>query len=122
VDILNNEPIDIYVNPTYLPDAIASQYDKLWTAERMRRVIEAAKRNNIAVELNGRYRLPSLAFVKMAKQAGVKFTCGTNNDNRNVGRIDYCREMIQQAGLAWQDFWVPGGEKAVTRKASALRQ
>ncbi len=35
VDILETEPIDIYVNPTFLPAAIAAKYDALWTEERM---------------------------------------------------------------------------------------
>lgn len=39
--ILTTEPIDIYVNPTYLPEIIAADCEKLWTEERMRRVIEA---------------------------------------------------------------------------------
>jgi hypothetical protein len=33
--ILNNEPSDIYVNPMYLPDAMAEDYDELWTPERI---------------------------------------------------------------------------------------
>ena len=35
VGILNDEPIDIYVNPTYLPDVLAKEYDELWTPERL---------------------------------------------------------------------------------------
>ena len=45
VKILDTEPIDIYVNPTFLPDVIAAEYDALWTPERMDRVIAAAARN-----------------------------------------------------------------------------
>ena len=33
--ILAAEPIDIYVNPTYLPEEINSMYDELWTPERI---------------------------------------------------------------------------------------
>ena len=36
VGILEHEPIDIYVNPTFLPDQLAKDYDRLWTEERMR--------------------------------------------------------------------------------------
>ena len=43
VKIFNNEPINIYVNPTYLPEPMAGRYDQFWTTERMNRVIEAAK-------------------------------------------------------------------------------
>ena len=42
VHILDREPIDIYVNPTYLPEVIAGEYDRLWTPERVKRVIDAA--------------------------------------------------------------------------------
>jgi hypothetical protein len=31
VKILNDEPIDVYVNPTFLPETIARHYDQLWT-------------------------------------------------------------------------------------------
>ncbi|MCK4966334.1 DUF1080 domain-containing protein, partial [bacterium] len=39
--ILNNEPVDIYVNPTFIPDEINHIYDELWTEKRMDRVIKA---------------------------------------------------------------------------------
>ena len=59
VGILEREPIDIYANPTFLPDLIAKDYDRLWTEKRMMQVIGAAARNGVAIELNNRYRLPS---------------------------------------------------------------
>jgi hypothetical protein len=31
VGILENEPIDVYVNPTFLPEVIADDYETLWT-------------------------------------------------------------------------------------------
>ena len=43
VAILSHEPVDIYVNPTFLPECIAQEYDALWTKERMRKVIEAGQ-------------------------------------------------------------------------------
>ena len=38
-DILADEPVDIYANPTYLPAVLAKDYDRLWTPERKQRVI-----------------------------------------------------------------------------------
>jgi hypothetical protein len=116
--VLNHEPIDIYVNPTFLPKAIAGDYDRLWTAERMHKVIEAAKRNGVAIEINNTYRLPSAAFIKAAKKAGVKFTFGTNNGDRKLGRIEYAVEMVKECRLAWQDIFVPkpDGEKPVQKR------
>ena len=121
VGILDHEPIDIHANPTFLPDVIAAEYDQLWTPERMQKVIEAAKRNDVAIEISNRYRLPSPAFIKAAKQAGVKFSFGTNNGDKNLGRDEYGVEMVKECGLTWQDMFVPKpeGEKAIQRRGFA---
>ena len=105
--VLNHEPIDIHANPTFLPDGIAADYDALWTPERMRKVIEAAVKNRIAIEINNRYKLPRPAFIRMGKAAGVKFSFGTNNGDRNVGRMEYALQMVRECGLGWQDIFVP---------------
>ncbi len=119
LSVLNHEPIDIYANSTFLPEAIAGEYDRLWTPERIERVIDAAKKNDVAIEINNRYRLPSAAFINAAKKAGVKFSFGTNNADRNLGRLEYCVEMVTKCGLAWQDIFVPKAEgaKPVQRRA-----
>jgi hypothetical protein len=115
VGILDNEPIDIYVNPTYLPDVLAAEYDALWTPVRVEKVIAAAARNGVAIEISNRLRLPKPAFIKQAKQAGIKFTFGTNNVDHNLGRCEYGLEMIEKCGLTPQDFWMPkpDGQKPV---------
>jgi len=117
VQILSNEPIDVYVNPTFLPQVIMAEYGTLWTEARMQRVIEAAVQNEVAIEINGRYRLPSEKFIRLAKSAGAKFTFGTNNGGRDIGGLDYCLEMQQKCELRWQDMFVPG----VTAVAKAHR-
>lgn len=116
--VLNDEPIDIFVNPTFLPEVIAADYDRLWTPERMQQVIAAAVENDIAIEINNRYRLPSAAFLRAAKEAGAKFSFGTNNSGRELGRLEYCVEMVKECGLRWQDIFVPkpAGEKAIERR------
>ncbi|MCX6224929.1 MAG: hypothetical protein NTV01_09325 [Bacteroidia bacterium] len=103
--ILGTEPIDIYVNPTFLPDCIAAEYDQLWTRERMLKVIQAAVKNHIAIEINNRYRLPSEKFIKLAKKHGVKFAFGTNNADSNMGDLDWCLLMKKQCGLKAGDMF-----------------
>jgi hypothetical protein len=123
VGVLNDEPIDIYVNPTFLPDALAEQYESLWTEPRRRKVIDAAVKNQVAIELNDRYRLPGASFVRMAKAAGAKFTFGTNNgSSRSLGRSEYGLQMVKECNLVWQDFFVPlKAPKALDRKPGALK-
>jgi hypothetical protein len=109
-DILRHEPIDIYANPTYLPAVLAKDYDRLWTPERQRRVLRAAAENGVAIEISNSLRLPEPDFIKAAKAAGIRFTLGTNNGGRELGREEYGLEMIRQCGLTWQDMWMPKPE------------
>ncbi|MCK4921587.1 MAG: DUF1080 domain-containing protein [Bacteroidales bacterium] len=108
VGILENEPIQIYVNSTFLPDEISQNYDELWTEERMDAVIKALYENQIALEINNRRRIPGPTFIKRAKEAGVKFTFGTNNaGSEDLGRMDYAISMIEECGLTINDMWIP---------------
>jgi len=113
-----HEPIDIYANATFLPDQIAGEYDALWTSERMQKVIDAAVKNDVAIEINNRYKIPSATFIKAAKAAGAKFSFGTNNADANLGRLEYPIQMVKQCGLAWQDIFVPkpAGQKPIQVK------
>lgn len=123
VGILEQEPIDIYVNPTYLPASIAKDYDRLWTDERMDKVIVAAARNQVAIEMNDRYKIPSPRFIRRAREAGCKFTLGTNNAGPNdLGRSEYGLRMIDECKLEWQNFFAPQAwwPKAVDRKGDTL--
>ena len=126
VGILENEPVDIYVNPTYLPDQIARDYETLWTDARRRRVLTAAAKNGVAVEINNRYRIPSASFIRMAKEAGCKFTFGTNNAGAgDLGRCEYAIRMIEECRLAAEDFWTPlapGATRAIDRKGDVLKK
>jgi hypothetical protein len=107
VTILNTEPVDIYVNPTFIPKQMAERYDYFWTEERATEVINALKNNNIAMEINNRYRIPSADIIKRAKKAGVKFTVGTNNTDGNFSGAQYALDMIKECNLTESDFWLP---------------
>jgi len=109
VAILETEPIDVYANPTFLPAVIAARYDELWTEARMTRVIEAAVKSGVAIEINARYKLPSERFLRLAKARGAKFTFGTNNTGANdLGDWSYPLAMQKALDLKWQDMFVPG--------------
>lgn len=107
VKIISTEPINIYVNPTFLPAQMSDRYDSFWTDERMDKVIKAAKDHNIAIEINNRYRIPSVKFIARAKNAGVKFTVGTNNTNKDFTGAEYALEAIKKCQLTQTDFFQP---------------
>jgi hypothetical protein len=119
VGIVTREPIDLYVNSTFIPDQLSGQYDALWTPARMKRVVDALAASGVAMEINNRRRIPSAAFIRLAKQSGVKFACGTNNAGADdLGRNEYCAEMIRACDLRPEHFWTPApeGRKAIQRK------
>ncbi|HOO82970.1 MAG TPA: hypothetical protein PLS94_00265 [Prolixibacteraceae bacterium] len=105
--IINTEPIDIYVNPTFLPAQMEDRYNEFWTTERMMKVIEAAKSKNVAIEINNRFEIPSEKFIKLAKAEGVLFTIGTNNVDKNFPRPLYAEKMIKACELSNKNFWKP---------------
>ena len=107
VGIMESEPIDMYVNSTFLPEVLQPEYDALWTEERMDKVISAAVANNIAIEINARYKIPSAAFIKRAKAAGAKFSMGTNNVGNELSTLDYAIEMLEECGLEQGHFFKP---------------
>jgi histidinol phosphatase-like PHP family hydrolase len=117
LDVINTEPIDIFVNPTFLPEVIGSRYDELWTVTRMEKVIDAAVKRHIAIEINDRYRIPSAKFIKLAKKSGAKFSFGTNNAETTFGDFSYCKEMIKECNLKYSDMFEPKCLKQFNLKA-----
>lgn len=102
------EPIDIYVNPTYLPEEIAERYDELWTDERIDRVVAALVENNVALEINSRLKLPGSKLVQRAKEAGVKFAMGTNNtDSENLGNLEWALKVVDDHDIQAADMFLP---------------
>ncbi|MBQ5663953.1 MAG: hypothetical protein IIV19_05945, partial [Bacteroidaceae bacterium] len=107
VKILTNEPADIFANPTYIPDEMNPDYDKYWTDERITKVLDVLEQHNIALEINPRYRIPSIKIIGMAKERGLKFTFGTNNVDADFGKLEYCLEAIEKCGITAEDIWFP---------------
>jgi histidinol phosphatase-like PHP family hydrolase len=105
------EPINIWSNPTYLPESLQAQYDRLWTPDRMRKLVDAAVKNQVAIEINSKYNIPSITFLKMAKQLGAKFSFGSNRHDDEAGNLDYCLKMYRELGLKADDIYVPAGPR-----------
>jgi len=72
IEKIAEEPISIYVNPTFLPAEIAERYEELWTDERIDRVIKALKENEVALEINSRYKIPGKRFIQRCDASRAK--------------------------------------------------
>lgn len=107
IETILREPVDLYANPTFLPKPLQPRYDELWTEARMDRVIHAALEQDVAIEINNRYRIPGPIFLRRAQKAGAKFSFGTNNAEAEVGRMEYAIQMIRACNLRPEDIWTP---------------
>jgi histidinol phosphatase-like PHP family hydrolase len=108
LDILHNEPINIFGWPLFLPVCIARDYYTLWTEKRMDQIISAAKARNIAIEINDMAHTPHEKFILKAKEQGLKFTFGSDSRNPNAGRLAYCKSVAKKCNLKNEDFYIPG--------------
>lgn len=103
----NNEPLNIFGWPLFLPACIARDYYTLWTEERMQKIIEALKRKHLAVEINDIAHTPHEKFIGMAKEQGLKFTFGSDSRDEKAGRLDYCKYIAKKCDLKRDNFFFP---------------
>lgn len=119
VEIMTREPIDIFVNLSWLPSGFADAYDTLWTEARMGKIIEAMVTHGIAMEISSGFEIPRLPFLRLAREAGLKFAFGTNGRYPKMGLLDYSLKMAKELDLLPEEMFVPGknGAKAVERRS-----
>jgi len=106
MDVMENGKSDILANPTFLPICLAPDYYRLWTDKRMNKIIQCAVKNNVAFEINSIYQYPKKPFINRAKEAGAKFSFGSNGHQlQEVRNYEYCLEMVSECGLVEDDFF-----------------
>ena len=118
VEILSKQPIDILANVSWLPAPLADDYEKFWTPARVQKVIEAAVKFRVAIEISSSFKLPRLPFLRVARAAGAKFCFGSNGRYPAMGRLDYSMQMAKELSLRRSDIFTPAPdeEKAVQRR------
>lgn len=105
--VLEEEPLTIFAWPLFLPVCISRDYYTLWTEERMKMILDAAKKRNIAIEINDMAHTPHEEFINTAKAQGLKFTFGSDARNTIAGRLAYCKRTAEKCNLTSEDFFIP---------------
>jgi len=121
VELIEKQPIDILANASWLPSPLSADYEVFWTPNRIRRVVDAAVKHEVAVEINSRLKLPKLYFLEIAKAAGVKFSFGSNGRYPNMGKLDYCLEAARQLRLTRSHVFTPASVSRNRPWCSELR-
>jgi len=94
-----NEPITIFANPTYLPNKIVHRYDDFWTKDRMNQLIDAAVKNNVALEIQAGTNFPKKEFIELAIEKGAKITIGRNNSNDRPNELKRSLDWLEELNI-----------------------
>lgn len=107
VELIETQHFDILANVSWLPDAIAADYDTLWSEARVAKILDAAVKHRVAIEISSGFNLPKLPFLQQAKRAGCTFTFGSNGRYPKMGLLDYSVSMAQALELTESDMFLP---------------
>jgi histidinol phosphatase-like PHP family hydrolase len=123
VEIIEKQPIDILANVSWLPKPFDADHQAAWSAKRVEKVVAAAVKHGVAIEISSSFRLPRPPFLKIAREAGAKFCFGSNGRYPEMGKLEYSMAMARELGLSAADMFTPApdGKKAVQRRKGLLR-
>lgn len=110
-DLVAAMPIEIVAHSTFMPAALLEIEDDVhawWTEAREDRFIDAVVANGVALEISNRYRLPHDRLLRKAKQAGARFTLGSDGHRASqIARLDWSIETARRVGIGEGDMFVP---------------
>jgi len=107
IEILETTPLDIWSHPMWVTRKFTPQIEQMWTEERMRRVIATLKNTNTAVEIDSAVKLPTMPFLKMAKEEGIRFSFGASSQGARINPIDWSIATAKELGLTRKDMFQP---------------
>ena len=94
-----NEPITILANPTYLPNKVKHRYDDFWTEDRMGKLIDAAVKNNVALEIQAGTEFPNKKFIELAMKKGAKISIGRNNTDDKPNELKRSLDWLEELNV-----------------------
>jgi histidinol phosphatase-like PHP family hydrolase len=110
-DMVRAMPIQIAAHSTFIPAAFTALEPDVhawWTEAREDRYVEALRGSGVALEISNRYRLPHDRLLRKAKDAGVRFSLGSDGHHeRQVAALDWATETARRIGITDADLFVP---------------
>ncbi|MBA2243348.1 MAG: hypothetical protein H0W11_00185 [Gemmatimonadetes bacterium] len=110
-DMVRTMPVQIAAHSTLLPPAfleIEEDVEAWWTEEREDRYVEALAESGVALEISNRYRLPHDRLLRKAKQAGARFSLGSDgHSERQVARLEWATATAHRVGVTDSDLFLP---------------
>jgi histidinol phosphatase-like PHP family hydrolase len=107
IEILETTPLDIWSHPMWVTRKFSANLEQMWTEERMRRVVQTLKDTGTAVEIDSSVKLPTMAFLKIAKSEGIKFSFGASSQGPRINPIDWSIATAKELGLTKANMFHP---------------
>jgi len=109
-DLVRTMPIEIVAHSTLLPPALLRMEpaEHWWVAEHEDRFVDALLESGVTMEISNRYRLPHDRLLRKAREAGVRFSLGSDGHTESqVARLDWAVAAAGRAGITASDMFVP---------------
>lgn len=100
-----NEPIQILANPTYLPPRMEKYYDEFWNTERMTKLIDAAVKNKVALEIQTTSKFPNEKFIELARKRGAMLTIGRNNFDDHKEELKRSLDLLEKLNIKAEEMF-----------------
>jgi hypothetical protein len=84
-----------------------SDKGKILNSSNAAELLDLAKQNNIAIEIDNMSQHPSLEVIRMAKAKGCKFSFSGLIPATNMQKSMYVATAIRQAKLTYKDLYIP---------------
>jgi len=110
-DLVRAMPIHIVAHSTFMPPAFAAlerDVHAWWTQEREDRYVDALRESGVALEISNRYRLPHDRLLVKAREAGVRFSLGSDGHARHqVAALEWAAATARRVGVTERELFVP---------------
>lgn len=110
-DMVRAMPIHIAAHSTFMPPALLAldpDVHAWWTGEREDRYVDALREGGVALEISNRYKLPHDRLLVKAREAGVRFSLGSDGHARHqVAALEWAAETARRVGVTERELFVP---------------
>ena len=110
-DMVRTMPVHIAAHSTMIPPALLEREADVhawWTEDLEDRYVEALAESGVALEISNRYRLPHDRLLRKAKEAGVRFSLGSDgHTDRQVAHLEWAAATARRVGITDADLFVP---------------
>jgi histidinol phosphatase-like PHP family hydrolase len=110
-DMVRTMPIHIAAHSTFMPPAFTRMEPDVhawWTEAREDRYVDALQGSGVALEISNRYQLPHDRLLRKAKEAGVRFSLGSDgHGEKQVAALDWAAQTARRVGITDAELFVP---------------